>query len=526
MDKFKKIKPGKMGKRIIAAVLAVAVIAAAVIIIKKKTGGNGNQDIMTDFVQRGAITSVVKGSGVALAKNSQTITILTSGMVEDVFVKEGDHVSIGDALYIMDSTEAEKLYQRAERAYNAAKKELDEVYSASFDPNIRAEFSGLVTNATDLKPGDSITRGQALATIVDNKTMHLHLYFSYAYENDIYEGQKAEISIPANMTVLEGTVAEIRKVKKVVPEGTVLFEVVFAVENPGVLTEGTLASATITVGSETIYPYESGSLVYSSSSILKSKISGEVASSKLWNYAEVKSGDSLVKLVADSSEDGLASAESALSAAQKDLDEAKKNLNSVNAKAEIDGTVLSVGVFAGEQADVGTVAISIADTTTMQIKASVDEMNVSHITPGMMVEINQWGTMAYGSVESVSLSGQYENGVSMFPVVISIDNTEGTLMSGSYVEYSFTASENPDCLVAPVQAVKYVETDEGTATVLFVRGGGLEPVNILSEVSDIPSGFEPVKVEIGISDNYNVEIISGVDEGAEVFVNVIRSEMW
>ena len=526
MDQTKKIKIGKTGKRIIAVVLIIAIIAGAVFLIKKKIGGGGNQNIMTDFVNRGAITSVVKGSGVALAKNSQTITVLTSGMVNDVFVKEGDHVSIGDALYTMDSTEAEKLYQRAERAYNAAKKELDEVYSSSFDPNIRADFSGIIINAEELNPGDLISRGQVLATLVDNSIMHLHLYFSYAYEKDIYEGQKAEISIPSNMTVLEGRVAEIRKVKRIVPEGTALFEVIFAVNNPGVLTEGTLASATITVGSESIYPYESGILKYSKSAPLKSKISGEVASSKLWNYAVVNQGDSIVKLAADSSEDGLAAAESAFSAAQKELDEAKKNLNSVNAKADIDGTVLSVGVFAGEQAEVGTVAINIADTTTMQIKASVDEMNVSHITPGMMVEINQWGAMAYGTVDSVSLSGQYENGVSMFPVVISIDNSEGTLMSGSYVEYSFTASENPDCLVAPIQAVKYVETEEGTTTVLFVRGGGENVVTLISEVPDIPEGFLPVKVEIGISDNYNVEILSGVEEGAEVFVNVIRSEMW
>ena len=524
MEQRKKL--GKTGKRIIAAVLAVAVIAGAVILITKKgKGGGGNQDIMTEFVYRGSITSVVRGSGVALAKNSQTITILSGGMVNDVFVKEGDHVSIGDALYTMDSSEAEKLYQRAERAYNAAKKELDEVYASSFDPNIRADFNGLIIGAQELNPGDIVSRGQVLATLVDNSTMQLHLYFSYAYENDISVGQSAQISIPANMTVLEGTVSEIRKVKKVVPEGTVLFEVIFNVPNPGVLTEGTIASATLSVGGESIFPYESGTLVYSKTAALKSKISGEVASSRLWNYAEVKAGESIVSLVADSSEDGLAAAESSFNAAQKDLEDAKKSLNSVNAKAEIAGTVLSVGVFPGEQAEVGTVAISIADTTTMQIKANVDEMNVSHIAPGMMVEINQWGTMAYGVVESVSLSGQYENGVSMFPIVISIDNSEGTLMSGSYVEYSFTASESADCLVTPVQAVKYVETEDGTATVLFVRGGGENQIEILSEVADIPEGFYPVKVETGISDNYNVEILSGVEEGAEVFVNIIRSEM-
>ena len=38
---------------------------------------------------------------------------------------------------------------------------------------------------------------------------------------------------------------------------------------------------------------------------------------------------------------------------------------------------------------------------------------------------------------------------------------------------------------------------------------------VIDEV--IPEGFWPVPVEIGISDNYNVEIRSGVEEGTVVF---------
>jgi len=535
---LKKIKGEKMDqknkkKKTIKAVIAIVVVAAIVVgavFIVKKTGkaNGGAEDIMTEMIYRGAITSVVKGSGVALAKNSQTVTILSAGLVEEVFVKEGDKVSIGDPLYIMDATQAQKDYERAQRAYNAAQKELDEVYTAAYDPNVRADFSGLLLDVTALNPGDTITRGQVLGTLVDNSVMKLSLYFSYAYEDDIYVGQEADISIPSSMSVLKGKVSEIRKVKRVVPEGAVLFEVIFSVDNPGILTKGTAASASIALGKETIYPYASGTLDYNKTGSLKSLTSGEVESSRLWNYMEVKANESVVKLIADSSEDAVASAESAVTSAKKALDEAEKALGAVDAKATIDGTVLSIGVFEGEEAQVGTIAISIADTTTMQVKTSVDEMNVSNITVGMPVQVEQWGTMAFGYVESVSLSGQYENGVSTFPVVISIDNTEGTLMSGSYVEYSFTASQVDDCLVAPVQAVKYVETEEGTATVLFVKSD-FEPENVvtlMNEATDIPSGYYPVKVEIGISDDYNVEIKEGVEEGTEIFVSTIRSEMW
>ena len=36
-----------------------------------------------------------------------------------------------------------------------------------------------------------------------------------------------------------------------------------------------------------------------------------------------------------------------------------------------------------------------------------------------MVELDQWGTMAMGTVESVSLSSTINNGVATYPMVIS-----------------------------------------------------------------------------------------------------------
>ncbi len=520
-------KKKKTVKRVVAGILALAVVGGIIWFVKKKGGGSGGPpEIMTGMVGRGSITSVVNGSGVALAKSSQTITILSGGMVKEVYVKEGDRVAIGDALYSMDAGDAQSSYERAQRAYNSASKNLDEIRKSVYDTNIRAEFAGMVLDPHEVKVGDKISRGQLMGTLVDNKTLKLHQYFSYAYEKDIKVGQTASISVPASMATLKGSVSEIRMVKRIVPEGTMLFEVIFEVANPGALTEGMDASASVDLGNEIAYPYEAGKLEYSRSAAIVAGCSGEVSSTKLWNYAEVSKGQILVALQGEGAADDLAAAESSMKAAEKGLEDAKKALNSVNAKAEIDGTVLSVGVFPGEMAEVGIVAVNIADTTTMVIKAKVDEMNISKVKVGMMVDVNQWGNQVFGTVTNVSLSGNYENGVSTFAIEISVDNPEGTLMSGSYVDYGFTASQSDDCLLVPLQAVKYVETENGTKTVLFIRSDS-EPENAVHpvmEMSDIPEGYYPVEVEVGISDNSNAEILSGVEEGTEIFINKVISD--
>ena len=54
----------------------------------------------------------------------------------------------------------------------------------------------------------------------------------------------------------------------------------------------------------------------------------------------------------------------------------------------------------------------------------------------------------------------------------------------------------------------------------------LNALDLMTEMPDIPEGFWPVAVETGISDSYNVEIISGVEEGTSVFMSKVMTEMW
>ena len=141
----------------------------------------------------------------------------------------------------------------------------------------------------------------------------------------------------------------------------------------------------------------------------------------------------------------------------------------------------------------------------------------------MPVELEQWETTGlFGTVETVSMSSTINNGVATYPVTISVDNMEGNVQVNSYISFKLTASQNDNCLVLPLQCVRTVSTEEGeTLTVVYVAGD--RPDNAVENVMAdemIPEGYWAVPVEIGISDNYNVEIRSGVEEGTEVFTQV------
>jgi multidrug efflux pump subunit AcrA (membrane-fusion protein) len=97
------------------------------------------------------------------------------------------------------------------------------------------------------------------------------------------------------------------------------------------------------------------------------------------------------------------------------------------------------------------------------------------------------------------MEGIYENGVSYFPAVITVDNPDGTMMSGSYVTYRLVASQSDDCLLLPIQCVKYVDMGGQTGTVVFLKAPSRPENAVDLESVEVPDGFYAVPVTVGIS---------------------------
>jgi len=525
-EQAKKPKNSKKRRRLVRRIIALAaVIAVGAGLVKfLGRGGETESTVVTNEVQWGGITSTVEGSGLTRARNSQTITVATAGTVSEVFVTEGQQVSAGEPLYVIDSQAASDAVTKAKSDVEGYEKQLRALEKDIAGLNLAPSYSGKLTDVVKLNPGDEISKGEKVATLSDDTRMRLQQYYSYAYAGKIHAGQKVEVSIPALMSVLTGTVEKVNMVNRITPEGSQLFEADILVDNGGTLTKDMAASASVTVDGETIYPYEAGVLDYYRTGDLKSTVSGTVISSDLADYLQVRAGQVVLRIDGEDSENEIFDLQQSLEEAQKSLEEAQKNLDNCSALAPIDGTVMGLAIQAGDEVQANTAVITIADTSTIMIDADVDERHISYVKAGMMVDIDQWGSMFQGVVESVSLNSKAENGVASYPMTISVDNYDGTLMTGSYINYSLVASQNDNCLVLPIQCVKSVQLDDGSsADVVFVQSDDRpeNAIDLTMTVDGVPeSGYWPVPVEIGIADDFNVEIRSGVQEGDVVFTAV------
>ena len=525
-----KDMPKKKRRRLIRRIIVLVIVIAAAVgawwfSLRDK---QPESQVVTDVVSYGSITSTVEGSGLTKAKKSETITLTTAGTVQDVLVTEGQQVTAGTPLFTVDSEAARTAVEKARKDVEGYEKQLRTLQKDIAGLNLAAGYPGKLMETVTLNPGDTITKGQKVAVLADDTRLRLEQYYSYAYEGTIKVGQTMDVSIPSLMTSVKGTVEAVHMVSRITPEGSKLFSVDVLVPNDGALTADMAASATATVNGETVYPYEAGKLAYYRTGDLCSTVNGTVISSDLVDYLQVKEGQVLVRIDGEDSESEIFSVQQSLEEAQKALETAQKNLDNCNAVAPIDGTVIGLGIQAGQEIEANTTVLTIADTSTIVVDATVDERNVSYVKPGMMVTIDQWGTTFEGIVESVSLNSKAENGVASYPMVISVDNVDGTLMTGSYINYSLVASENDNCLVVPIQCVKSVPMEDGsTGDVVFVQGDRPDnAIDLSVPVEGVPEGFWAVPVETGISDTYNVEIKSGVEEGAVVFTQVQTESSW
>ena len=524
----------KLIKRLIAFGTAAAILGGGGFALYRflTTEEEELGDILPAVAQIGTIQSKVSGRGTAKAKEQAAITLTQNGTVQEVFVTGGQTVMAGDPLYTIYSPEAEKVL-------NDAQEKMDELLEEANNLTVRAPFAGKLIEVQDFEPDQDVTKGQAVATLVNDRKLKLSLYFSYAYEEDIHVGQEVQVSVPAVMRSFTGQVEEIHKVNFISPEGAVHFEAVIVFDNPGTLTEKMDASAVLTAedGSE-IYPYQNGQTQYYETRSITAKADGPVTGKgNLINYADVQAGEALLYL-------GSSTIDERIRTQQEDLDKAAESMADFNAVAPIDGTITSCNLTEGQEGKSGDTVIMISNNVTMLVTISVDDRNISFIKPGSYVELKDYSDNIFqGLVTSIDMSGSQGGDGMMggssgtkYPVTLTVDNFGGALMEGMGLQYSFVTSESAECVMVPTACVQYFpDMDGNRCAVVFVQREEAPddipelsyPTLEMGQTRNYPlpeDGYYPVIVETGIADTQNVEIKSGVEEGDTVFLNYTVTE--
>jgi len=181
-----------------AAVLAAAGIAWASSTHGGKSGATGGKGAAakaeTARVEKRSVSDDIEVSGNLKPSAEQDIRAPSDGIVDEVFVREGQRVKKGDPIAALDSTAAR--YELAKLAYeidqesfagnrrkvDLLKGELEVRKRAVDDLTIRAHLDGTVSSI-DLKPGDVLKVGTTYGRVIDVRTL-------------IADVQIAEVDIP------------------------------------------------------------------------------------------------------------------------------------------------------------------------------------------------------------------------------------------------------------------------------------------------------------------------------------------
>ena len=158
-----------------------------------------------------------------------------------------------------------------------------------------------------------------------------------------------------------------------------------------------------------------------------------------------------------------ANARAQLVKARTTLELARERMNDVTIRAPLNGTVIektiepgniiasASGTFGG-----GTTLLKMADLAVVRVRALVDQTDIGKIQPGQRARVTVEaypGRPFTGEVVKIEPQAVVDQNVTMFPVLIHLQNQERLLKPGMNTEVEIEIAQRDDALVIPNDAV-------------------------------------------------------------------------
>lgn len=218
-----------------------------------------------------------------------------------------------------------------------------------------------------------------------------------------------------------------------------------------------------------------------------------------------------------------------VASAKEEVQRAQTNLGYATITSPIDGVVLSKSVEEGQ-----TVAASFStpelftiaqDLTNMQVVADVDEADIGDVKEGERVTftVDAYPDDTFeGEVKQVRQEATTTNNVVTYEVVISAPNADLKLKPGLTANVTIYTAERNGVLSVPSKALRFTPQKETVGKMKIV-----DVANAKNKVWTIEgNSIVAHKVNIGMTDGTNTQIVGGIAEGTKVItgLNVMGGE--
>lgn len=546
----------------------------------------------TATVKRTDINSELTASSSLSPKDTYEVTSLVEGEVIEANFEEGDVVEKGQVLYRIDASSmdsdlssAQTSLQRAKESAQTAQSDYAEETARIAGNTYRSTASGYIKTLY-IKEGDKVNNGTKIADLYDDSVMKITVPFLSGEAAEINVGDEAAVTLEDTGEEISGTVTIVSSMEETLSGGRLVKNVTVEVSNPGGLTTDTAASVTV----DGFVCSAEATFTAKTETTLSVELSGnkslEIENLLIHEGSYVDKNSDLFRVTAKTAEeylkefkDAVESADDNLENAENKLSNTQDNVDDYTITAPISGTVITKNAKVGDKiskSSSGTTTMAVIyDLSTMTLEMSVDELDVSSIKVGQSVEITAdavEGETFTGTVTNVSLQSSYSNGVTNYPVTVTLDDT-GSLLPGMNVDAKIILDSSENALVIPASALMrgnrvYVkkssastentdtqrngssdnagdadserknpgdgtqnadsadrQPDAGAEASGSSKGSGTDNSSSKSNgsgksgSSNVPDGFEAVQVTTGIINDDYVEILSGLSEGDEVYIS-------
>jgi HlyD family secretion protein len=209
------------------------------------------------------------------------------------------------------------------------------------------------------------------------------------------------------------------------------------------------------------------------------------------------------QLALNNAKEELASAENNLQLIREGVSKSSGAGTNTIVRSTLDGMVLDVPVREGASViesnnfNEGTTIASVADMGEMIFEGKVDESEVGKIKTGMdlILTIGAIDKERFrATLEYIAPKGVKENGAIQFQIKAKMDLRDDVFIRAGYSANADIVLASKDSVLALPESLLQFENEKPYV-----------------EVETAPQVFEKRKIETGISDGINIEVISGID---------------
>lgn len=421
----------------------------------KKKKGKDDEGPLFEAARKGDLTITVEATGNTEPISDIEVKSEATGRIIELFVKEGAHLKKGDMIARLDQSNQQLVVKQQRIAVSAALVAYNQAKNGSSTTQQSGLQSGVKTAEAGVHSAES-----ALENAKQNLTKAQD---DYARMADLHEkGYATDIELSNAQQAVDGARAGVKAA------------------------EAALNQA-------------------------KSQLANALTQAKEFNKGTDKNTIEQARLQYEQ--------------AKVQLEEAQKQLGDSVIKSPIDGIVLEKPVDVGDSVTsinsafggTGTTIVKVADLSRIQVRTSVDEIDIGKIKVGQAAKVvvdafpnkEFAGRVTNVFPQGVAGGGQ-GGGLINFIAIVEVDNRENLLLGNMTATVNIVAQTVKDVLLIPLSATRASKEDPD-ATVVQVLKEGEDP-------EDKKAKTEERKVKLGDTDYKDVVILEGLKAGDKVKV--------